>query len=175
MGVYPAAPRDMSYMCSGVIVESVLPAISITAAARGAIAREAWQSSKGLETGGILLGTDISEQITIRHAGGLGPNARRGPRTFLRDLDHVRQLAGVAWRRDQSQWIGEWYTHLSAELIPSALDLASYLRHLYDPELCLERFVALLVGLDIHRGITVVAWLIDRNRVNPLPLRRSSD
>ncbi len=107
--------------------------VTITDVALSAIAREALRSVDGLETGGILLGDDATDGIVIRHAGGPGPKATRGERTFMRDLDHARRLADSAWSEDRSQWIGEWHTHPTGGLSPSEVDLHSYMRHLHDP------------------------------------------
>jgi integrative and conjugative element protein (TIGR02256 family) len=151
------------------------PTVEIAANALDTIAEEAKRSTDGLETGGILLGQDTPRCISIRQAGGPGPNAQRGSRTFLRDRDHAQQLADAAWHEDNSQWIGEWHTHPSTDLIPSDLDLNSYLRHLRDPELHLDRFLAVIVGLVPSGGITAVTWLITEEHAQPVPLRRIND
>lgn len=56
---------------------SSIPVITISHAALVEIQREAARSLDGLETGGILLGVDLGEEVNIRHAGGPGPKARR--------------------------------------------------------------------------------------------------
>lgn len=122
--------------------------MTITDVALSSIAREALRSIDGLETGGILLGDDVTDEIGIRHAGGPGPNATRGERTLVRDLDHARRLADSAWLEDRGQCIGEWHTHPTGSLSPSQVDLHSYMRHLHDPELGSDRFVAIIAGFD---------------------------
>lgn len=148
------------------------PSISITDSALAAIAVESTRSADGLETGGILLGCESANAIRIRHAGDPGPSARRAPRNFLRDLQHAQQLAHEAWTRDGSQWIGEWHTHPSGDLTPSELDLDSYLRHLHDPDLQLDHFVAIMVSGDANTTPTAAAWLIERHQAQAVPLRR---
>jgi integrative and conjugative element protein (TIGR02256 family) len=138
--------------------------MTITDVALTSIAREALRSADGLETGGILLGDDGTDGIGIRHAGGPGPNATRGERTFLRDLDHARRLADSAWL-DRSQWIGEWHTHPTGGLSPSEVDLHSYMRHLHDPELGFDRFVAIIAGFDASARVVVATWLVERDRI----------
>lgn len=152
--------------------QSAPPDVSITEAALDVVAREARQSRDGLETGGILLGHDYGQRIEIRHAGDPGPNAVRGTHTFDRDLAHATALAEAAWIRDRSQWLGEWHTHPNQELVPSPRDLTSYLRHLNDPDLDFDRFIAIIVGLDADKGIVTVTWLIDRDQAQPISLRR---
>ena len=142
-----------------------VPAVTITDDALSAIAREALRSVDGLETGGILLGHDATDRIDIRHAGGPGPNASRGERAFMRDLNHARRLADCVWLEDRSQWIGEWHTHPTGVLSPSEVDLNSYMRHLHDPELGFNKFVAIIAGFDSSARVVVATWLVDRTRV----------
>lgn len=106
----------------------------------------------------------------ISRAGGPGPRAYRGTHVFLRDLAYARQLADVAWREEGAQWLGEWHTHPSGDLTPSELDLRSYLRHLHDAELRLDRFVAVIVGLATDSGVTAATWLVERKHVRLVPL-----
>lgn len=148
------------------------PSISITDSALSTIAVESRRSTDGLETGGILLGSESANAIQIRHAGDPGPNAHRAPQNFLRDLQHAQQLAQEAWTRDGSQWIGEWHTHPSGDLTPSDLDLHSYLRHLHDPDLQLDHFVAIIVSGNATTNPTATAWLIERHQAQEVPLRR---
>lgn len=152
------------------VTRAEAPVAHIAPAALRAIAREADRSHDGLETGGILLGPDIADTIVISRAGDPGPRAHRTEHSFLRDLAHAQSLAYTAWNEDGHQWIGEWHTHPTGDLTPSALDLHSYLQHLHDPELHLDWFVAIIVGLTPDAGITTAAWLIERRRVRALSL-----
>ncbi|MGC4989853.1 Mov34/MPN/PAD-1 family protein [Nocardia salmonicida] len=142
----------------------------ITETAVYTIADTAQQSRDGLETGGVLLGTDHNGDILITSAGTPGPKARRASQSFDRDLDHVNQLATAAWQSDGSLWIGEWHTHPSGDLLPSELDLTSYLRHVHDPELHLDRFVAIIVGLAAQREVRMQTWIITKTHVLPASL-----
>lgn len=151
------------------------PAVLITQSAVASIAREACRSVDGLETGGILLGTDDGGVIVIKHAGDPGPEAKRSERAFVRDNDHARRLANEVWVLDGSQWIGEWHTHPNLELIPSSLDLNSYFRHLRDPELGLERFVAIIVGVGSDVGVVASAWTIDSSSASMVELNELAD
>lgn len=139
--------------------------MTITDVALSAIAHEALRSADGLETGGILLGSDATDRIDVRHAGGPGPNATRGERTFMRDLDHAQRLADSAWSEDRSQWIGEWHTHPSGGLSPSDVDLHSYMRHLHDPELRFDKFLAIIAGFDSSARVVIATWIVERDRI----------
>ncbi|RBO79929.1 Mov34/MPN/PAD-1 family protein [Nocardia puris] len=134
------------------------------------IAKTAQQSRDGLETGGILLGIDHSGDVLITSAGTPGPNARRASHSFHRDLDHANQLSTLAWHTDGSQWIGEWHTHPSQDLRPSELDLTSYLRHVHDPELRLDRFIAIIVGLTAQQNVRMQTWIVTRTHVRSASL-----
>jgi integrative and conjugative element protein (TIGR02256 family) len=144
--------------------------ISVSDTASAVIIREAMLSRDGLETGGILLGTEYDQRVEVLHAGGPGPNARRGVDFFFRDLEHAQQISDAAWSTDHSQWIGEWHTHLIGSLVPSRTDLSSYRRHLADPELGFVHFIAIVVGLHPRSGITAAAWVVEPDRVRPVAM-----
>lgn len=137
------------------------PTITIAADAWHFISLEAVRSVDGLETGGILLGLDDGQTLRVLHAGGPGPQALRGPRTFMRDRGDAQRLADAAWAEDRSQWIGEWHTHVNTAPIPSEIDLDSYMRHLVDPDLHFDRFIAVIVSIDATHQSDVTAWIID--------------
>lgn len=130
---------------------------------------EALRSRDGLETGGILLGTDDTQAIVVRHAGGPGPKARRETHRFLRDLVHAQELADQVWKEDRSQWIGEWHTHPSGDLTPSQFDLENYFKHLLDPELGFSRFVSIIIGLTPKGEVASIPWVINRESAQPVP------
>lgn len=148
------------------------PSITIADSAVTSVEREAARSADGLETGGILLGIDTGARLDVRHAGDPGPKAQRGKRSFLRDLSHAQDLAQLAWETDQSQWIGEWHTHPAGPLAPSERDLRSYLQHVHDPDLHLDRFLALIIGPGTEGQAVISTWLVDRTSLWALPLRR---
>ncbi|WP_426939764.1 Mov34/MPN/PAD-1 family protein [Pseudarthrobacter sp. S6] len=152
-----------------------MPDIWIIPEALALIGEEAIRSRDGLETGGILLGTDDGREIVVRHAGGPGAKAHRESNRFLRDLAHAQQLAELAWKEDQSQWIGEWHTHPSGDLSPSNYDLEAYARHLHDPELSFRRFLTIIVGLTRTGEIMAVAWIVDQETALPVPVAVADD
>lgn len=140
------------------------------------IEAEVARGGRVLETGGILLGheSDGVPQVTV--AGDPGTKAVREPLRFSRDLDHAERLAERAWQESQAVWLGEWHTHPGGSPVPSDIDMASYGRHLADPDLAFRRFVSLIVALPIadtdlpeapdeHDGLAgqaiLVAWLVE--------------
>ena len=135
--------------------------VGIRDSALAVIITEAQRSRDGLETGGILLGhTTETGESTVLVAGTPGPAALREPSLFLRDLHHAQILASQAWESERAQWIGEWHTHPSGHPIPSPTDLASYVRHLRDPELGFMHFLAIIVVIPKAGAPTLTAWRI---------------
>lgn len=131
-------------------------ALKIRPRAVEAIAEVIRGGSGALETGGALFGSDSAE--VIEHATTPGPKAIHGPANFSRDREHTKAESSRLYRLDRSRWIGEWHTHPATELIPSEVDLATYVRHLTDPELRFERFLALICSASAP--IQVAAWRI---------------
>lgn len=136
------------------------PAIHLTTAAWDTIRKEVASGSGDLETGGILLGHDFGDILQVNVAGGPGPNAQRSRDRFLRDRAHAAQLAALAWEADRAQWIGDWHTHPTTPPVPSPIDLASYARHLQDPDLNFVHFVSLIIGLSDPRHALIAGWSI---------------
>lgn len=157
-------------MRTGMITDAEIPVVRIAKDAAETIVREAQRSLDGLETGGVLLGVDLGGEISVLHAGGPGPDAQREPTSFLRDTAYATELALEAWQEDRSQWIGEWHTHPTGDLSPSPIDLESYLRHLADPELHLDRFLSLILSTSRTGPSLAVAWLIYPNDLMALPV-----
>ena len=124
--------------------------VSFTPQAAAAISGLAAAASDGLETGGILLGTDqvLGGQILVRHCGGPGPAAVRRRNYFRRDLAHAAALAEDAAKADGSAWIGEWHTHGIDMPEPSTRDLRTYRALLNDPELGFARVLSVVVLAD---------------------------
>jgi integrative and conjugative element protein (TIGR02256 family) len=124
----------------------------------------------GIETGGVLLGTDLAGVVKVLHAGGPGPAAVQTRTSLLRDTLHSQWLADDAWARDGSQWIGEWHTHPLGPSTPSDLDLRSYAAHLLDPTLGFHRFYAIIVTDLASGAITLNSWALVRRDTKTLEL-----
>jgi len=147
--------------------------VQLSESAAAAIHREAGRSQDGNETGGILLGhLRCDGTAEIRTAGAPGPVAVRQPTFFLRDLDHARRLAGEAFARDGSVWIGEWHTHPTAAPVPSNRDLHTYAGLLADPDLGFEAVVAIILTTTDPAWVHLIAraWICYPNRAEAVPL-----
>lgn len=151
----------------------------VSSTALSTIRDEAARSADGRETGGILLGRESHQrarseiELTVLHAAGPGPQAVRQMRFFRRDYVHAQQAALDAFALDGSVWVGEWHTHPDGQWRLSQLDVAAYLRHLADPALNLERFLAIVVTPGPSwRGtgrrwanVRLTAWLVTPNGI----------
>jgi integrative and conjugative element protein (TIGR02256 family) len=130
--------------------------VLFTPQAADRITKLAAAAGDGLETGGILLGTDngLTQPVVVRHCGDPGPAAIRRRTYFRRDLEHARTVAADAAPEDGSVWIGEWHTHSIAMPEPSGRDLRTYEKLLDDPQLGFARILAVIVlagpGADWH-------------------------
>jgi integrative and conjugative element protein (TIGR02256 family) len=148
--------------------------VLFTTQAASAIFRLAAMSSDGLETGGILLGTDegLAGPIVVRQCGGPGPAAVRRQSYFRRDLAHAAALAADA-EANGSAWIGEWHTHGIAMPEPSARDLLTYQTLLDDPQLAFARILSVVVLADPDSGWQVPqlhAWSFTGTVLRRLPI-----
>jgi integrative and conjugative element protein (TIGR02256 family) len=149
--------------------------ISITAKALHTIRTESLRSSNGLETGGILLGTDSPECAPMILVAGLpGPKAIHRPQYFSRDTEYAQRLANDAWAESRAQWIGEWHTHPEGQASPSAADLNSYAGHVADSELAFDRFFSLIVTSPPAGSLCISAWTIDSHGAYSSFLRLTS-
>lgn len=88
------------------------------------------EASPNVETGGVLIGYVDSERwVHVIRATGPGPNAERSKYRFSRDVAFVQAELERAARElgEQGIYVGEWHSHLVAELQPSTTDIDSLL------------------------------------------------
>jgi integrative and conjugative element protein (TIGR02256 family) len=145
------------------------PVIRLAARAADTILGEAPASTDGSETGGILLGHDQGEAITVTRAGDPGPQADRRPDGFLRDLAHSRRLADEAYDEDGSVWVGEWHTHPAGPATPSRIDTETYTRLLGDLALGFARIGSIIVTACPEHGwseLVLAAWVADADGIH---------
>jgi len=149
--------------------------VLFTPRAADAITGLATMAGDGLETGGILLGTDdgLAGPIVVRHCGDPGPAAIRRRNYFRRDLEHAAALAMGAAELDGSAWIGEWHTHNLDMPEPSTRDLRTYQALLDDPELAFARVLSVVVLADPENGWQAPqlhAWSFTGTVLRKLPI-----
>ena len=152
--------------------------IDLDAGVADAIKEMARESEDGRETGGILLGRGPDENgvVNVERAGDPGPNARREPGFFLRDLERAQQLAAEAWVDHKAIWVGEWHTHVHGDPRPSPTDLATYAGHLAAAELEFEVFVSIIAVPDDERGWEdplLAPWLLEISEIPVEAARRA--
>ena len=146
------------------------PRVTISSAALAAIYHEIHVGGTELETGGILLGHTRAKHIHIDVAGDPGPNAKRTPDRFSRDLDHAEELAQAAWAANRAHWVGDWHTHPNTPAVPSPVDLGSYLEHLGDPDLDFDTFVSVIAAVSPSEPPDIVCWVIRIGNAVSVPL-----
>ena len=137
--------------------------LALSALAEERIAQLARDSVDGRETGGILLGHDVTvSRLEVIAAGEAGPHAERRRDFFRRDLNAAARFAADMWASRRMVWVGEWHTHLNGWHAPSHLDLETYRRFLADPSLGFDVFVALIVVATDGdwRDVQIVPWLV---------------
>jgi integrative and conjugative element protein (TIGR02256 family) len=130
---------------------------------------EAGRSRDGKETGGILIGMDDGDTVDIRYAAGPGPSAIRRFDLISRDTVFSQQFVNREWRRDGSDWIGEWHTHTVGRPVPSKLDRRTYMGFVTAPDLGFRRFFSLILSADDQswEELDVVLWEVDRKHMRP--------
>lgn len=76
------------------------------------------------ETGGILVGKWIDQEIIIEHATKPGPNAYHSSHSFKRDGDYSQSILNelVLTSNGNDDYIGEWHSH-PINSKPSKVDL----------------------------------------------------
>jgi integrative and conjugative element protein (TIGR02256 family) len=102
----------------------------IAPAVRACVAGHA-RSTRGVETGGILLGSPIDETtIHVTRASPPGPRARQGPFSFSRDTPYLqRYLDSIHDRTEGAEdYVGEWHVHPALDAPPSYVDRRSLWR-----------------------------------------------
>ena len=119
------------------------------------------------EAGGLLLGSVHGSHLLIGQA--TVPTAwdKRFRYLFERMPYGHEAIALSRWTATQGiiRYLGEWHTHPTGTLSPSEVDLQSYMRHLHDPELGFDRFVAIIAGFDSSARVLAATWLIERDRI----------
>jgi integrative and conjugative element protein (TIGR02256 family) len=150
--------------------------VLLTSRVAGKITDLAAEADDGLETGGILLGTDhgLAGPLVVKHCGGPGPAAIRRSTYFRRDLAHAAAMAANAAAADGSAWIGEWHTHGIAMPQPSGRDLRTYQGLLDDPDLAFARILAIIALASPGGGWqapVLHAWSFTGSVLRQLPIQ----
>jgi integrative and conjugative element protein (TIGR02256 family) len=86
---------------------------------------EECRQSKKVETGGILLGKWLSDQaVVVACATGPGPRAKKTTISLELDLDYCQKELDKVFQMTGGRvsFLGDWHSHLSADIWPSAED-----------------------------------------------------
>jgi integrative and conjugative element protein (TIGR02256 family) len=150
------------------VLAALTPRVVLAESAHASIEDVCAEATDGLETGGILLGHQHADgHLTVTVAGDPGPRAERGRRSFRRDPDHARSLAGAAYAHDRSVWIGDWHTHPLGPEHPSPVDLRSYVALLSDQDLGFDEFLSIIAVPSAPRPL-LWSWIVTSTTIAPV-------
>jgi hypothetical protein len=117
---------------------------------------EAWQQidrecsrSRGIETGGILVGryTEDCSTVIITEAPPPPTDSDRGSTWFHRGVAGLHTLLKSAWeRKPRTHYVGEWHYHPAYIVEPSSDDLAQMYRISADPRYRCHDPVMIIAG-----------------------------
>lgn len=145
-------------VCSGPpITEVMLP--NATRSAVEQLARDAAPN----ETGGILVGVRERNCVRIIVASGPGPNAESTPVKFIRDGEFCAAfLKEAAAHHPGADYVGEWHSHPTGDVGPSARDIASLIDVAADADYMTECPVMLITGAPGGTGTSAFVFPVGR-------------
>lgn len=104
-----------------------------------------------VETGGVLLGQVIGDEIVIEKISGPGPNAIHDDIYFRADSNYIDMIIDTEYSNSDGKcrYLGEWHTHPQFSPLPSEVDLESLSEIAEDSE---EFALLIIVGaVDFSR------------------------
>lgn len=140
----------------------------IAPAVRACVAGHA-RSTRGLETGGILLGSPIDEAtIHVTRASPPGPRARHGPFSFSRDTPYLQRYLDEIHDRTEGaeDYIGEWHVHPALDAPPSRTDRRSLWRIARRKNYATDNPILIIVGhTSAQRRYRAYGFVVKPKRV----------
>lgn len=112
------------------------------------------------EIGGLLMGEHVGEDtfrlvdLSVQHSGGTGGCFTRTPKRHAKQLDEFFLRTGHEYGR--FNYLGEWHSHPSFEVIPSATDIATMQSLVEDADTGVNFLVLLICRLD-HAQLNISA------------------
>lgn len=131
--------------------------------------REALKQAGRREIGGILMGEDLRsdtfrvKEVSVQRHGGTFASFVRLVQDCLVPLQRFFRSNRNEYRR--FNYMGEWHSHHSFELIPSMEDHRSMFEIIEDERVGANFVVLFLVKLDAHDEVDGAAFVYVRNQV----------
>ena len=104
------------------------------------------------EIGGLLMGEHVSQDtfrlvdLSVQHSGGSGGCFTRKPRRHAKQLEEFFERTGRLYVR--FNYLGEWHSHPSFDVIPSSTDIATMQALVEDADVGVKFLVLLICRLD---------------------------
>jgi integrative and conjugative element protein (TIGR02256 family) len=156
------------------------PQIAVTREVLEAIAKMAC-SSPDSETGGILIGHHLEDEVRVIRATDAGPRSNNSACNFTRDTKHCQDILNHEFSLTGADYVGEWHSHVIGPSGPSQGDLRTLARIVLDPDYNFRSFVMILAV--VRRGKSKIssyvvtktrehrrenAWIVTISRVEPI-------
>jgi hypothetical protein len=126
----------------------------------------------------LLMGADLGSEIfrvvdiTVQHSRGTHACFTREPSEHRAQLQAFFDRTGCDYQR--YNYLGEWHSHPSFEVLPSTVDIATMWSIVADPSVGAHFLVLLIVRLADVKGIEASATVF-RLHSAPLPIMIRSD
>lgn len=149
--------------------ESIKPQLNISQEAYDLILKTTKDSTE-VETGGILIGQDISPlKVNISHATLPGPKAYHSRTKFLRDTEYCSNILREYYETHGVDYVGEWHSHIVTLRGISAGDIATLSSIMYDPDYNFNAF-ACIVALLNNENVELIGYIVTRGYIYRVPV-----
>ncbi|MCQ1529513.1 hypothetical protein [Lutispora saccharofermentans] len=107
------------------------------------------KDSPQVETGGILIGSDIKPlTVNVTHASLPGPKAYHSSTKFLRDTGYCSKVLREHYEKYGVDYVGEWHSHIVPLRGVSGGDIATLSSIMYDSDYRFNAFACIVAFLE---------------------------
>lgn len=128
-------------------------------------------NSAAQETGGVLVGKYIDDQITgkITHVSQAPSDSKNGTTWFIRGLKGLQEWVDSFWKSGKGYYLGEWHFHPFNSANPSNQDISEMKRISKNKSVNCPEPILLILGGDPSKDWHLSITIISANRVISLP------